>query len=70
MWAERMRQDWQHTSFLAAYLIEVNKAKKGKQITPDQLNPMETGRRGPGIPLGSQEGFHALQSIAKSWRKP
>lgn len=70
MWSERMRQDWQHTSTIAAYLIEVNRTSKGKKVTPDDLNPMEAGgkKRSAGIPLNSPEGFAALKSVASQWR--
>jgi hypothetical protein len=66
MWAERMRQDWQHTSTVAAYLIAVNRTeKRGRQTTPDEINPMETGSKtSQGIPLNSADGFRALQSVA------
>jgi hypothetical protein len=66
MWAERMRQDWQHTSSIVAYIVEANKAKKtGKRATPDDFNPMESnGQVQRGIPLNSQEGFAALQQMA------
>lgn len=70
MWSERMRQEWQHTSTIAAYLIEVNRTSKGKRVSPDELNPMEAGqkRSGGGIKLNSPEGFAALRSVASQWR--
>ena len=63
-----MRQDWQHTSTIIAYLVESNKTKSGgKRATPDDYNPMENGNTQSlrGIPLNSQEGFAALQQVAK-----
>ncbi len=69
MWSERMRQDWQHTSCLAAYLIEVNRGKKGKPTDPDHLNPMEsTSQQTTGIPLNSELGFQTLKAVAEQWQ--
>jgi hypothetical protein len=69
MYTERLRQDGQHTAFITAYLIEVNRSsKKTKQVRPEDLNPMEVGNKGSkgkGIPLNSEEGFLALYQIAK-----
>lgn len=71
MWAERMRLDWQHTSVLAAYLIDVNRAKKGRPTDPDKLNPMEATngakKSTEGVKLNSIDGFRALASIS-GWR--
>lgn len=68
MYVERMRQDWQHTAFATAYLLEVNRGKKGRPIKPEDLNPMEAGgktKKSGGIPLNSPEGFQALYAISQ-----
>lgn len=69
MWAERMRRQWQHTSYLAATLIEINRGKSGKKTRPDDLNPMESGNRVSmtSVSLDSPEGFAALAQVA-SWQ--
>jgi hypothetical protein len=75
MYVERLRQDWQHTSFQVAALLEVNRdPKKGSKVLPDSLNPMEQGSTNSkvvkkGIPLNTPEGFAALQQVSQSWRK-
>lgn len=70
MWAERMRKDWQHTSFIAAYLIEVNRGKKGRPVEPDSLNPMESphGSSGKGVPLHSPEGRRIAKAVSDQWQ--
>ncbi len=38
--AEALRREaWQHTSTLAAVLININRPKGAKGVTPDELNP-------------------------------
>ncbi len=69
MWAERMRQDWQHTAAIVAMVHNVNTSSKAKQKNADENNPMERGgKKSGGIPLNTSEGFQALASVAGKWR--
>jgi hypothetical protein len=36
---------WQHTSALMATIVNVNRTKKGRPISPDAFNPMIDRRR-------------------------
>ena len=38
------RETWQHTSTLAAVLININRQKGAKAVTPDELNPYREKR--------------------------
>jgi hypothetical protein len=67
MFVEKGRAAWQHTAFIVSYLIEINRdKKKGKKVTPNQLNPWEASKPAkPGTKL-TPDNFELLKALASN----
>lgn len=64
------RMAWNHTSHLLAVLINAHRdPKKGRPVTPEQLNPYAGDqRRGKGIPL-NRDNIRMLKKAFVDGRK-
>lgn len=55
--------NWNHTSSVIATLININRPKGKRAISPDEVNPMVHSKRGTKLDC---ENLHILKSLCGS----
>lgn len=62
----KSKRDWEHTAMISSILVNANRGKNQKPVTPDDLNPFsDKNQKKPGEPILSTPNENSKNILSK-----